>query len=77
MTNNGKYNHNLNYSNISGKFTDENSYIIHYEEQSMNTPMNTPTELDSKNKQNDNEEYSWLQNGKFIFILIYFLLLKN
>ena len=67
-TNNGKYNHNFNYSNISDKYTDGNSYIINNEEEQS---MYTPTELDSKNKPNDNEEYSKLQNRKYIFILIY------
>ena len=65
--NNGKHNHNFNYSNISEKFTDGNSYIINNEEPSMYTP----TEVDSKSKQNENEEYSKLQNRKFKFILLY------
>ena len=68
-TNNG--NNNYNFSNISEKLTDRNSYIINNSEQSLYTP----TEIDNKIKKNNDEEYTKLQNRKYIFFKLYFLIL--
>ena len=61
-TNNG--NNNYNFSNISEKLTDRNSYINNNSEQSLYTP----TEIDNQIKKNNDEEYTKLQNRKFIFL---------
>ena len=68
-TNNG--NNNYNFSNISEKLTDRNSYINNISEQSLYTP----TEIDNKIKKNNDEEYTKLQNRKYIFFKLYFLIL--
>ena len=63
-TNNGNNNHKYNFSNISEKFTEGNSYM-NKDEQSMCIP----NEIDGKIKINNETEYAKLQNRKFIFIL--------
>ena len=68
-TNNG--NNNYNFSNISEKLTDRNSYINNISEQSLYTP----TEIDNKIKKNNDEEYTKLQNRKYIFFKLYFLII--
>ena len=67
-TNNGNNNHNYNFSNISEKFSDGNSYVNNDIEKSLYTP----SEIDKKIQENDNAEYTQLQNRKFIFIIIIF-----
>ena len=69
-TQNGN-NHNYNYSNISEKFTDGNSYINNNEDQSMYTP----SEVNQKVKENDDPEYEKLQNRKYIYILFIFFII--
>ncbi len=66
-------NHNYNYSNISEKFTDVNSYFHNNEDQSMYTPPST-SEFNQKVKEKDSE-YEQLQNRKYIFILKFFFYL--
>ena len=68
-TNNG--NNNYNFGNISEKLTDRNSYINNISEQSLYTP----TEIDNKIKKNNDEEYTKLQNRKYIFFKLYFLII--
>ena len=66
-TNKVNTNHNYNnISNISEKYSDGNRYMNNDDERSMYTP----TELDIKNKDNKDMEYTQLQNRKFIFIII-------